>query len=133
MILGLIYLLILSSVFAIEKKDSINDYWPNLFTEPCEKIIIFMKDEMIFEYAIQSEVKVNMSIGILEKKLRKFKGKNYSIKEIKLVIHNHRRKNYFSRSDYKQYRMLKKYRFNGRFLMYCHRTNKTYDIKDKAN
>jgi len=107
---------------------SVLSAWQRLFTEPIETVYIIMKDRAILQYSSQDEAMVNLNIGMLEKKLRKFKGKNYSIKEIKIVIHNHRRKNYFSRSDYKQYRMLKKYGFNGRFLMYCHRTNKVYDI-----
>ena len=90
-----------------------------------------MKDGMIFNHNSQHDGKIYMKIGMLEKRLKKFKGKNYSIKEIKVVIHNHRRKNYFTPADYRQYRMLKKYGFKGLFLIYCHRTNKTYDIEGK--
>jgi len=105
--------------------------WQKLFTEPCEIVYIIMKDGKIFKYENQDEIRVQMNIGKLEERLGKVKGKNYSIKKIKIVIHNHQRKNYFTRPDYRQYRMLKKYGFNGFFLMYCHRMNKTYDIEDK--
>ena len=123
LILGLACLLMLGSALSA---------WEKLFTEPIETLYIFMKDGTIFQHSNQDEVMINMNIGMLEKELRKFKGKNYSIKEIKLIIHNHQRKNYFSRSDYRQHRILKSYGFNGLFLMYCHRTNKTYDIEDEG-
>lgn len=121
----------LGPVLSAEKKGEVKT-WKDLFTEPVETVYIIMKDGMIFQHSNQNEVMVEMSIGRLEKKLRKVKGKNYSIKEIRTVIHNHRRKNFFTRADYRQYEMLKKYGFKGLFLMYCHRTNKVYDIEDKT-
>ena len=127
---GLICLVMMNVVFSSEKNKQIKS-WQELFTEPVEKVYMFMKDGTIFEQANQSEIKVNMRIGMLEKRLRKFKGKNYSIKEVKVMIHNHRRKNYFTRSDYRQHEMLKKYGFDGLFLIYCHRTEKVYDIEEK--
>ena len=123
-ILGL-YLALLVPFFAAAE---INP-WQKFFTEPCEKIYISMKDGTIFEHASQSEIKVNMSIGMLEKRLKKFKDKNYSIKEIKVVIHNHFRSCDFSSEDRKQYRMLKKYGFSGLFLLYCHRTDKISSLE----
>jgi len=127
-ILGLIYLLMLGSVLPAEKRDDFNP-WQKFFTEPFEIVYVIMKDGATFPCTSNHETMVDMSIGKLEEKLRKVKGKNYNIKEIAVVIHNHRRKNYFTRGDYKQYKMLKKYGFNGLFLMYCHMTNKTYDIE----
>ena len=127
-ILGLyLGLLLLCFVFSADKKRQVNS-WEELFTEPIETIYIFMKDGATFLHSSQDEAIINMRIGLLEKKLKE---KNSSIKEIAIVIHNHRRKNYFSHSDYKQYRMLKKYGFDGQFLMYCHRTEKVYDIEEK--
>lgn len=126
---GLFYLVMMNFVFSSEKNKQIKS-WQELFTEPFEIVYIIMKDGARFKHTSQYEIRIKMSIGRLEETLKKIKGKNYSIKEIKLVIHNHRLKNYFTRSDYRQYWMLKKYGFNGLFLMYCHRTNKTYDIEE---
>ncbi|MBA7684826.1 hypothetical protein ES703_93239 [subsurface metagenome] len=133
LILALIYLLLLGSVFSAEKKEIANIDWRELFTEPSEIVYVIMKDGATFPCTSKHEVMVDMSIGRLEEKLRKVKGKNYSIKEIAIIIHNHRKKKSFSRSDYKQYWTLKSYGFDGRFLLYCHMTNKTYNIEDKTD
>ena len=105
--------------------------WKDLFTEPFEKVYVVMKDGATFPVTSKDDAMVDMSIGKLEEELRKIKGKNYSIKEIAVVIHNHRMKKSFGQEDWKQYHMLKRYGFNGKFLLYCHRTNKTYDIEKR--
>jgi len=128
--LWLISLVMMSFVLSAEKKREIN-LWQKFFPDNLERLYIIMKDEMVFNHNSQHDGKIYINIGMLEKRLKKFKGKDYSIKEIKIVIHNHRRKNYFTLADYRQYRMLKKYGFKGLFLIYCHRTNKTYDIEDE--
>jgi len=115
---------------SVEKKKKTNP-WQELFTELIEKVYIIMKDKKGFEYTSHDEIKVHMSIGRLEKTLKKIKNKNYSIKDIAIIIHNHFKYCHFSREDYKQYWSLKSYGFNGQFLMYCHRTNKTYCLEDK--
>ena len=125
-ILGL-YLAFLIPLFAAADFNS----WKDLFTEPFEKVYVVMKDGATFPCTSKHEAMVDMSIGILEEKLRKIKGKNYSIKEIAVVIHNHRIKKSFGQEDWKQYHMLKRYGFNGRFLLYCHRTKQVYDIEKK--
>ena len=118
---------LLMPLFAIAQINS----WQKLFTEPFEIVYVTMKDGATFPCTSKHETMVDMSIGKLEEKLKKVKGKNYSIKEIAVVIHNHRMKKNFSQEDWKQYYMLKRYGFNGRFLLYCHRTKKVYDIEDK--
>ena len=82
LILALIYLLLLGSVFSAEKKEIANIDWRELFTEPSEIVYVIMKDGATFPCTSKHEVMVDMSIGRLEEKLRKVKGKNYSIKEI---------------------------------------------------
>ena len=129
--LGLICLLMMGCALSFEKKRQINISWKEFFPDHLERVYIIMKDGKIFEHASQDEARILMSIGMLEKRLKKFKGKNYSIKEIRVVIHNHRRNKSFTREDYKQYWMLKKYGFDGQFLMYCHRTKEVYDIENK--
>ena len=129
LILGLICLLMLSPVLSAEKKEIANVDWRELFTEPIEIVYIIMKDGATFPHTSKHGAMVDMSIGRLEEELRKIKGKNYSIKEIAVVIHNHRMNKNFGQEDWRQYRMLKKYGFNGQFLLYCHRTKKVYDIE----
>jgi len=117
-----------SSIILAEEKNS--DYcWEKFFTDTVEKVYIIMKDGTIIRHSSQSERMIDISIGRLEEELKKVKDRNYSIKEIKIVIHNHQWKNYFSRSDYKQYWMLKSFKFDGQFLLYCYRTKKAYNIE----
>jgi len=71
-----------------------------------------------------------MNIDDLEKIL-KTPEKTYRIKDIAIIIHNHFLDDKFSHRDWRQYRDLKNRGFNGLFLMYCHRTNKTYCLEDK--
>ncbi|MBA7497082.1 hypothetical protein ES702_07691 [subsurface metagenome] len=128
--LWLIFLVMMSFVFSAEKKKRVYS-WQELFPDPIERVYIFMKNGVVIKYTSHYETKIHMSIGRLEETLKKIKNKNYSIKEIRIIIHNHRRKNYFTSEDYRQYRMLKKYGFNGLFLLYCHRTKEVYDIEGK--
>ena len=118
-ILGLIYLLMLGSILLA---------WQSLFTEPIEMIYIIMEDERVFHRTSHDEVEISMDTGRLEKALKK---KGYEIKDIAIVIHNHLKDCRFSSEDHKRYRRLKKYGFNGLFLVYCHISNKAYDIEDK--
>ena len=127
LILGIISLLVLGSVLSAEKKQI--NFWQELFPDRLERVYIIMEDGTIFKPTSQYETKVHISIGMLEKKLKRFKDKNYSIKNIAIIIHNHFRDCNFSLEDRKQYRMLKKYGFNGLFLLYCHRTNKTSSLE----
>lgn len=122
-VLGLIWLLVLGSA---------SSAWQSLFTEPIETIYIIMKDGKDFKHSNQNEVRVYMDSGRLEEALKNFKGKSYGIKDIAVIIHNHLKICSFSDEDRKQYRSLKKYGFNGLFLVYCHTSNKVYNIKDKA-
>lgn len=124
--LGLICLLVLGSVLFAEKKAPPNP-WQQLFTEPFEIAYVIMKDRITFTYTSGLENEVYISIGKLEKKLKKM---GYKIEDIVVVIHNHLTDYKFSPRDYKMYRRLKKYGFKGHFLLYSHMTNKTYDIED---
>lgn len=130
LLLELICLLMIVSILSAKGEKRIYS-WQELFPNPIERVYIFMKDGMVIKHTSHDETGIHMSIGRLEETLRKIKNKNYSIKEIKIIIHNHRWKNYFSPSDYRQYSMLKRYGFNGQFLMYCYRTKEVYDIEEK--
>jgi hypothetical protein len=120
----------LGSVLPADKKGRIN-FWQKLFTEPVERIYLMMKDGTIFNHTNHYEDIVYMSIGRLEKTLKKFKNKNYSIKDTAIIIHNHIKDHDFSPEDRKQYRRLRKYGFNGLFLLYSRMTNKTYCLMEK--
>ncbi len=128
--LGLIYFLLLGSVLSAEKKRQIN-FWQSLFTEPCEIVYFIMKDGQPFRCSSGRVKSIHVPIEELKKKLKN-EEKAYKIKDIAIVIHNHRTKRRFLPADWKFYRELKRRGFNGRFLLYCHRTNKIYDIEDKA-
>lgn len=125
-ILALIYLLPMGLPFPGEKRDPIN-FWQKLFTEPVETIYFIMKDGAPFRYSNQDENFIYMRAEDLEKAL-KTPEKTYRIKDIAVVIHNHFINDEFSDGDRKQYRDLKKRGFDDLFLMYCHRTNKTYSL-----
>ena len=89
-----------------------------------------MKDGTPFKYSNQYENIVHLNIDDLEKNL-KTPEKTYRIKDIAIIIHNHFIDDKFSFNDRKLYRGLKKRGFDGLFLMYCRRTNKTYCLEDK--
>ena len=71
-----------------------------------------------------------MNVDDLERSL-KTPEKTYRIKDIAIIIHNHHLISKFSDSDKKIYRSLKRRGFDGLFLLYCHRTNKTYCLEDE--
>jgi len=129
LILGLISLLMLSCTLTAKvEKRQINISWKELFPDHLERVYIFMKDGTIFRHSSQYESMIAMNIDMLEKELKE---KNLNIKQIGVIVHNHRISKNFSRSDYRQYWTLKGYGFKGQFLMYCHRTKEIYDIEDK--
>lgn len=125
-ILGLIYLLMLGSVLAIEKESIINYNWQELFTEPVERMYVVMKNRIIFRVTSNDEKSININFGIMERELKK---RNYKTEDIEIIIHSHFADCNFSDSDEKQNRTLKRRGFNGLFLLYCHRTKEVYDIE----
>lgn len=127
--LGLICLLMLGSVSSAKKKDDINP-WQKFFTEPCEIVYFIMKDGQPFRVSSGGVKSIYVPIEELEKRFKNEK-EAYEIGDIAIVIHNHRIKPRFLEADWKFCRDLKRRGFNGQFLMYCHRTNKVYDIEDK--
>lgn len=103
------------------------NFWQKLFTEPVETIYFIMKDGAPFRYSNQDERLIYMNIEDLERVLKNSE-KEYKIENVAVIIHNHFIHDEFSDSDWEQYRDLKKHGFDGLFLMYCYRTNKTYLI-----
>jgi len=122
--LGLIFLLSLGSVLSAGGKQI--NFWQKFFTEPVETIYFIMRDGTLFKKSNQEERLIRLSAGILKEDLKK---KSYKIKDIAIIIHNHRFERKFSDADWKFYRDLKKRGFNGLFLLYCHGTNKIYTLE----
>ena len=103
--------------------------WQELFTEPFEIVYVIMDDRTIFPFSDQDEKRVIFIVGALEKQLRTPE-RDYKIKDIAVIIHNHFLRCRFSPKDHKQHRRLKHYGFKGLFLLYCHRTKEVYDIEE---
>ena len=106
------------------------NFWQELFKEPIERMFIIMKDGRTFKHDNSDEKKIYISAGELEETLKNLE-KPYKIKDIAIIIHNHFIEYKFSPDDEKFYWDLKARGFNGLFLLYCHRTNKTYCLEDK--
>jgi len=126
-VMGLISLLMVSCVLPLKKEAHINKYWQELFPDPTEKVCIIMKDKGIFRFTSYNEQRVYMSVKRVEKKLKKH---DFKISDIEIIIHNHFYNCKFSESDKKQYRVFKRYGFNGLYLLYCHKSNKIYPLKE---
>jgi len=114
-------------VFSAQKKIEINS-WQELFTDHLERVCVFVKDKTVFRFTSHYENMVHLNAGSMKEDLKKH---GYKIEDIEVVIHNHFTNCKFSNADDRQYSLLKSYGFEGRFLLYCHRTNKTYDIEDR--
>jgi len=123
LILGLACLLMLGSAFSTEKKHTKS--WLDYFPDPVERIYIIMKDGKAFKHTNYEERLVYVGAGILENILKK---RGYKIKDIAIIIHNHRFEKKFSPADWKFYNDLKRRSFNGYFLLYCHKTKEVYPI-----
>lgn len=125
--LSLIYLLIISFVLSAEKKNIFYSY-KELFPDFNERLYVIMKDGKFFKHTTHEQHRISLNAWMLKNALKQA---SYRIKDIAIVIHNHRTKQEFSNGDWTVYRNLKRYEFNGRFLHYCHRTKKTHNIENK--
>jgi len=123
LILGLGCLLMAGSVLSGEKARIKS--WLDYFPDPVERIYIVMKDGKAFKHTNYEERLVYVGAGILEDFLKK---KGYEIKDIAIIIHNHRFEQKFAPADWKFYNDLKRRSFNGYFLLYCHKTKEVYPI-----
>jgi hypothetical protein len=125
LILGLISLLMLGSILLAKKEANIKS-WQDYFPDPVERIYIVMKNEKAFKHTSYDERLIYLGAGALEDFLKR---ETYEIKDIAIIIHNHRFEQKFSPADWKFYKDLKRRNFNGLFLIYCHKTKEIYDIK----
>jgi len=104
--------------------------WGRLFTEPIETLYMLMKDGQAFKVSSQDEKEVFLTLGTLEKRLRT-KEKDYKMGDIAVIIHNHPKGGKVSPEDKKFHFRLKKYGFEGNFLLYSNTANKTIEYKQK--
>ena len=112
-------------------RDLTDRYWKGKFTDAVETIYVVMKDGQEFFVSGEHENKVRLSAEMIEKKLKQVEGKNYGMKDIDTIIHNHFRSPRFSSGDKKRYRRLKRFGFTGKFLMYSHLREQIYEYKPK--
>lgn len=128
--LGLICLLMMGCTLSMGKKEVKS--WQELFTEPFERVLIILKDKdnpddgIILRFTDHLTDKVFLNVENVEEELNKH---GYKIENIEVVIHNHFIRCRFSLKDESLYRRLKSSGFNGRFLLYCHRTGEVYNIE----
>jgi len=115
----------LGFVISAEEKDD-DDSWRKFFPDHLERVYVFMKGRTAFRFTSNDETKIYLNAESIEEDLKKH---GYKIEDIEVVIHNHFKKRKFSSRDVSQYRRLKKYGFNGCFLLYCHMTKKVYNIE----
>jgi len=115
----------------MEEKERERKFWGGQFKDLVEGVYIVMKDGVVFPINSQDEKRVNLDVGMLDEHLRGIKGKEYSVKDIDIIIHNHFRSPSFTLSDKKQYMRLKKFGFTGKFLMYNHMREQVYEYKPK--
>jgi len=78
------------------------NFFAPLFTDPVEKVYFIMKDGMLFKHTDCYENVIYMRIEELEKEL-KTSERAYKIKDIAIVIHNHRTNKYFTPEDISHY------------------------------
>jgi len=123
-ILGLT--LIISSVLSAGKK---NISCEELFPDPVERMYVVMTDGKPFKHTTYEERRISSNAWMLKDALKQT---SYKIKDIVIIIHNHRAKRKFSNGDWTFYRDLKRYGFSGLFLHYCHMTEKIYDIEKES-
>jgi len=120
-----------------EEEKKLDKFWGEQFKDLVERVYIVMKDGKTFTINSQDEKRVNLDIGVLDEHLRGVKGKEYSVKDIDTIIHNHFRSPSFTLDDKNQYRRLKKFGFTGKFKMYNHMREQVYeynpDEKKKEN
>lgn len=115
----------------MEEKERERKYWGGQFKDLVERVYIVMKDGASFNISSQEGKKVSLNVGVLDEYLRKIKGKEYSVKEIDTIIHNHLTRPKFTSSDKKQYRRFKDFGFTGKFLMYSHLREQVYEYEPK--
>ena len=114
-----------------EKKEK---SWGDYFTEPMETLYILTEDNQLFKYTDSEEKGIDFNTQALQmwlKSVNKKRGTNYSVGNIKMILHNHLKDSKFSDKDHKTYRDLTKSGFNGQYMMYSNLSKKVYNINEE--
>jgi len=100
----------------------------NRFTEPIEVMYFLMNDMRLFKVTSNHENKVSFVLPVL---VGEFKQNGYDISDIIVIIHNHQKRTYFSRSDIVIYGLFKGEGFDGKFYIYVWRTKGIYELAER--
>lgn len=114
-----------------DSEEAFDNYWRDRFEDRVETLYVIMDDGTPFKYTSNDSEVIDLSAGALDMWLRQVKGKDYSLKNVKLIMHNHLLSTKFTDRDLKEHRRLKKFGFKGHFMIYSHMTKQIYE--DKIN
>ncbi len=117
-----------TSIQTVEVNDPIiRAIFNGRFTAPIEIVYCLMSDGVLHQFTNNSPLYVNINGWILYDYMRSI---DKDIKNCVVVIHNHVFVGYFSTGDKAVLRSLKRYGFQGRFLLYIVMFDKYYELKD---
>jgi len=100
------------------------------FTEPIEVIYFLMNDLRLYGVTSNFENKVGFDLYNTQKIWKK---DGYIVSDIIVVIHGHKKSRYFSPSDIRRWRSLKRAGFTGDFCIYLKRNKTIYIITEDGN
>lgn len=111
------------------EQTAFDKYWEEIFKDRVETLYIIMDDKTPFRYTSDNSETIDLNAGALDSWLKQVRGEEYSLKNVKLIIHNHLKNSRFSDIDLREHYRLKKLGFKGHFMIYSHMTKKTYEDK----
>jgi len=97
------------------------------FKEPIEVIYFLMYDSRLYKVTSNDEKKTSFNLSYVQKMWKK---DGYDVSDIIVVIHGHEKSRYFSPSDIRQWRRLKRAGFTGDFYIYLKRNKTIYKITE---
>ena len=95
------------------------------FKEHIEVLYFLMNDMRLFKLTSNHENRVSFA---LPKLVKEFKQNGYEVSDIIVIIHNHKKRAYFSKSDIVMYRLFRGKDFKGKFYIYVWRTKGIYEL-----
>ena len=114
---------------AIKSEDKIMyAIFENRFTEPIEVMYFLMDDMRLFKITSNDENRISFE---MEKLKWDFKQRGYTIPDVIAIIHNHKKRTYFSRGDIIVYGLFKGEGFEGKFYIYVYRTKSIYELAER--
>lgn len=114
---------------AVKSEDKIMyAIFKNRFTEPIEVMYFLMNDMRLFKITSNHEDKVSFVLSLL---VREFKQDGHDVSDIIVIIHNHTKRAYFSKSDITMYKIFRGMGFEGKFCLYVWRTRAIYELAER--